>query len=128
MQPIFLVTSMRMFQNSVRRWLIKCFGAEFAEDKCERSHRFLEESLELVQACGCTSEESHRLVDYVFSRPPGEKKQEVGGVAVTLAALCSAQGIDLNDALRVELSRINNKIEAIGEKQRNKPKMSPLPQ
>lgn len=115
------------FQERVKPWMDVCFGAEIAGDKQERNHRFLEESLELVQACDCTAEEVHLLVDYVFGRPVGEKPQEVGGVMVTLAALCLAQGMDMHSAGEVELSRIWTKIGQIREKQAAKPKHSPLP-
>ena len=75
------------FQYRVKPWMDKCFGSTISKDRIERNHRFLEEALELVQACECTAEEAHQLVDYVFSRPIGDKPQEVGGVMVTLAAL-----------------------------------------
>lgn len=84
------------FQDRVQPWMIACFGTEIAGDTVERNHRFLEEALELVQACGCTQSEAHQLVDYVFGRPVGEKPQEVGGVMVTLAALCLAQSLDMH--------------------------------
>lgn len=115
------------FQHRVQPWLLACFGAEIAADKIERNHRFLEEALELVQACGCTASEAHQLVDYVFGRPLGEPAQEVGGVMVTLAALCLAQGLDMHQAGETELTRIWSKVEAIRAKQAAKPKHSPLP-
>ncbi|MGV8869328.1 MAG: hypothetical protein ACOH2S_20615 [Janthinobacterium svalbardensis] len=115
------------FQDRVQPWMMACFGAEIAADGAERNHRFLEESLELVQACGCTPSEAHQLVDYVFGRPVGERAQEVGGVMVTLAALCLAQGLDMHAAGETELARIWTKVEAIRAKQAAKPKHSPLP-
>lgn len=117
------------FQHEVRRWLLQCFGAEIAEDTQERNHRFLEEALELVQSCGCSAEHAHQLVDYVFGRPVGEKGQEVGGVMVTLAALCVAQGLGLSYESAKELRRIHgaNVMEQIRAKQATKPKFSPLP-
>jgi len=115
------------FQQRVLPWLHSCFGATIAADKSERNHRFLEESLELVQACGCTQSEAHQLVDYVFDRPVGETQQEVGGVMVTLAALCLAQQIDMHACGETELARIWTKVEAIRAKQAAKPKHSPLP-
>lgn len=81
------------FQDRVQPWMLECFGAEIAADRKERNHRFLEESLELVQAHGCTQVEAHQRVDYVYGRDIGEKAQEVGGVMATLAALCLAQWI-----------------------------------
>lgn len=116
------------FQARVDEWLIACFGEEIARDAVERNHRFLEESLELVQACGCTASEAHQLVDYVFGRPVGEIGQEIGGVMNTLAALCLAYGRDMIVDGHVEMDRCWQKIDKIREKQRNKPKHSPLPQ
>lgn len=115
------------FQQRVQPWMMDCFGPEISADRIERNHRFLEEALELVQACGCTASEAHQLVDYVFGRPMGDKQQEVGGVMVTLAALCLAQGLDMHAAGDVELARIWTKVEAIRAKQAAKPKHSPLP-
>ena len=105
-----------------------CFGLEIAADKSQRNHRFLEEALELVQACDCTADEAHQLVDYVYGRDVGEVNQEVGGVMVTLAALCLAQEIDMHSGGEKELERIWTKVEQIREKQANKPRYSPLPQ
>jgi hypothetical protein len=91
-------------------------------------HRFLEEALELAQASGCSREDAHRLVDYVFSRNIGQAELEAGGVMVTLAALCSACGIDMDQAANRELERNWSRIEAIRQKQTRKRVGSPLPQ
>jgi hypothetical protein len=117
------------FQQRVQPWMMECFGPEISADAVERNHRFLEEALELVQACGCTMSEAHQLVEYVFNRPVGEKSQEVGGVRVTLSALCLAQEINEDQAAETELARINQPeiIEKIRAKQAAKPKHSPLP-
>lgn len=120
--------SERSFQDRVLPWLLDCFGSDIANDAIERNHRFLEEALELVQACSCTQSEAHQLVDYVYGRPIGEKNQEVGGVMVTLAALCLAQKLDMHNAGETELARIWTKVEQIRAKQAAKPKNSPLPQ
>jgi hypothetical protein len=115
------------FQSRVQPWMMACFGAEISADRIERNHRFLEEALELVQSTGCTQSEAHQLVDYVYGRPQGEINQEVGGVMVTLAALCLANGIDMHEAAETELARIWTKVEKIRAKQAAKPKHSPLP-
>lgn len=115
------------FQDRVQPWMMACFGPEISSDTIERNHRFLEESLELVQACGCTQSEAHQLVDYVYGDHIGEPKQEAGGVMVTLAALCLAHGIDMHEAGETELSRIWTMVEKIRTKQAAKPKHSPLP-
>ena len=115
------------FQQRVQPWMMTCFGPEISADRIERNHRFLEESLELVQSLGCTASEAHQLVDYVFGRPAGEPAQEAGGVMVTLAALCLASGLDMHACGETELTRIWTKVEAIRAKQAAKPKHSPLP-
>jgi hypothetical protein len=114
------------FQSRTHDWLLACFGQEISSDKVERNHRFLEEALELVQASGTTIEEAYRLVDYVYSRPVGEAHQEVGGVLLTLAALCSAHGLSMIDCGETELARVWTKVEIIRAKQAAKPKNSPL--
>lgn len=118
----------RPFQARVDDWLIACFGEKIARDREERNHRFIEEALELVQANGCTRSEAHQLVDYFFDRPVGEPAQEVGGVMNTLAALCLANGLDIEQAGETELTRVWTKVEQIRAKQAAKPKHSPLPQ
>lgn len=115
------------FQHRVDPWLLACFGETIARDKTERSHRFLEEALEAVQAAGTTRSEAYQLVDYVFDRPPGDLNQEVGGVEVTLAAFCLAFGINKALAAETELTRCWTKVEKIRAKQQAKPQFSPLP-
>lgn len=115
------------FQERVNEWMQACFGSVIAGDTYERNCRFLEEALELMQACGLGYDDCHMLIDYVFSRPVGDKAQEVGGVAVTLAALCNAQGLSVEQCGEDELSRVWANIERIRAKQANKPIRSPLP-
>ena len=110
------------FQQRVLDWMARCFSPEICNDKRERNHRFLEESLELVQSLGGSREEAHRMVDYVFGRAAGEPKQELGGVMVTLAALCAPNRLDLRDAAEAELAAIWSDIEAIRAKQAVKPR------
>lgn len=128
MDTPMLWSAMTDFQNRINHWMLHCFGAKIAGDKRERNHRFLEESLELVQSCGCTASEAHQLVDYVFGRPKGKKRQEAGGVMVTLAALANAQCIDLGIAAEDERARIWKNVDVIRAKQAAKPKHGPLPQ
>lgn len=116
------------FQKRVVNWLMECFSMEVCRDGTERNHRFLEESLELVQSLGCTASEAHQLVDYVFGRPVGEPDQELGGVQVTLAALCFPHDLDMDAARERELARVWTKIDKIRAKQAAKPKHSPLPE
>ena len=91
------------------------------------NHLIAPSHADVIQACGATRSEAHQLVDYVFNRPVGDKPQEVGGVMVTLAALCLAHQMDMHKAGEIELARIWTKVEQIRAKQATKPKHSPLP-
>lgn len=115
------------YQHRVQPWLIACFGAQVAYDMTERCDRFIEEAIELAQSVGHSAERAHALVDYVYGRPKGEPEQEVGGVMVTLAALCLAANMDMRAAGDKELDRIWTKIDAIRAKQAAKPRGSALP-
>jgi hypothetical protein len=115
------------FQSRVAPWMMECFGPVISADTEERNHRFFEEAAELVQACGMKRDHAHALVDYVYDRTVGERAQEVGGVMVTLAALCRAQCIDMHDAGEAELARIWTMAETIRAKQAAKPRGSALP-
>ncbi|AZS21738.1 hypothetical protein CSW63_14480 [Caulobacter sp. FWC26] len=123
--PDRVVTS---FQERVEKWLEACFPPSVRSDSSERTHRFLEEALELAQANGCTRGDAIALVEYVFGRPQGQPDQEVGGVLVTLASLCSATGLNMDEAGDRELDRNWKRIDAIRAKQQSKPHGSPLPQ
>jgi hypothetical protein len=123
-----VAAGIRSFQERVEAWLEACFPLEVRSNRSERTHRFLEEALELAQANGCSRADALALVDYVFGRPKGDPAQEVGGVMVTLASLCSATGLNMDQAGDVELSKNWDRIELIREKQRLKPHGSPLPQ
>ena len=108
--------------------MLACFGADIASDRIERADRFTEEALELAQTIpGFTADRAHALVDYVFGRDVGERGQEVGGVMVTLAALCDTFDISIDAEAKRELARIWTKVEQIRAKQAAKPTVSALP-
>lgn len=115
------------FQARVGAWVRSCFGPDAEKDLRERSHRFLEEALELAQASGCTKEEALQLVEYTFSRPVGDPVDEVGGTITTLAALSNALNIQMDIAGDHALQRNWNNIEKIRAKWLRKPKFGPLP-
>jgi hypothetical protein len=113
---------MSEFQPAVLAWMLDCFGEALTYDRQERGIRFMEEATELVQASGITVDQAHALVDYVYNREVGEPEQEVGGVMVTLAALCTALSIDLTKEANTELDRIAGLIPQIREKHGKKPR------
>lgn len=95
------------FQQRIDEWMHETFVDTIRTNKVERAMRFLEESLELCQSLGLTSEQAGKIQDYVYSRPIGETHQEVGGVMVTLAALCGTAGLNMANCGELELARIN---------------------
>jgi hypothetical protein len=117
------------FQSRVLPWLMECFGAEIAADRVERCDRFIEEALELAQSLDWPKERAHALVEYVYGRPLGEPYQEIGGVMVTLAALCQCIGLEMQSAGDDELERIMRPeiVLKIRAKQAAKPTGSALP-
>lgn len=129
-QPTTSPNMVETFQNRVAAWMDECFTPAIKADRLERCDRFIEEALELVQTEPTFSaDRAHALVDYVFGRPVGEGEQEVGGVGVTLAALCGPFGIDMMAAFERELDRITapEVIAKIRAKQAAKPVGSALP-
>jgi hypothetical protein len=117
------------YQRSIHKWMVSCFGPEIARDRMERNFRFLEEALELFQSQACSRQDAHRLVDYVFDRPVGDLHQEVGGVMVTLMALCNAAGLSADGCGEMELERISDPgmIAKIRAEKAAKDIRSPLP-
>ena len=99
---------MQQFQNDMAEWGYEVLGREVMENQKVRAYRFLEEALELAQACGVSAEETAELTAYTFGRPIGEVDQEVGGVMSTLTLLVEAYGLDLACCAWGELARISN--------------------
>ena len=106
------------YQSRVNEWMMTCFGADITNSLEERCLRFFEEAGELCQALGMTEGQARDLVAYTWSRDKGEPSQEVGGVMVTLAAMCHTAGLDMMADGETELARINTTetIEAIRRK------------
>jgi hypothetical protein len=94
------------WQTKMVSWVKTRLGSS-AMDTHERGMRFLEESLELVQAVGITEEEIEKVRQYVFSKPIGRVVQEIGGVVTTLLTLAQSQDVDMNIAGLMEIDRIH---------------------
>src|SRR5580704_6605978 len=80
-------------QAMIINWARMAFGEAEATGIPQRGLRLLEEAIETFQACGGDEAIAHKLVKYVFERPPGQVAQELGGVAVTVLALAAAAGL-----------------------------------
>jgi hypothetical protein len=96
-------------QRIVVDWGRRAFGDAQMASPQQRAVRLLEEAIEAYQACGAPRAMAHRLVDFVFDRPPGEVGQELGGVAVTLLALAHASGLDADGQEVTEIARCLSK-------------------
>jgi len=121
------VRSLNDFQMSIYQWMRECFGLSVVCNIQERNFRFIEEAMELVQSLGCTKTDVQRVMDYVYDRPKGDPAQEVGGVMVTLAGLCSITSLDMSLCAEQEGNRIWNAMDAIRAKQQTKPVPSGTP-
>jgi len=95
------------YQDRVGEWMVTCFGVDITKNLQERCFRFFEEAGELCQTLGMTEQQARDLVAYTWGRDKGEPEQEVGGVMVTLAAMCHAAGLDMEAAGETELARID---------------------
>lgn len=115
------------FQSESMQWYSECFGDRISDFKIERTHRFIEESLELAQAVGCSKRDVLKIVDYVYARDRGGLNEEAGGSLLTLSLLCSALGIDMEDAGWKELDKVWKLIAKIRRKRMNQDADSPRP-
>lgn len=116
------------YQQRVAKWMSVCFADDVCKDIQERGDRLLEETLEYLQAHGYDPARVATLTQYVYSRPVGEPKQELGGVMVTLAAHANAVGLDMQGCGEVELNRVWGLIDKIRAKQASKRDIhGPLP-
>jgi len=108
-------------QAIATNWAIKAFGVEHVLDGRVRALRFLEEAVELAQALGVTKQKVVLLLDTVYNKPPGDKKQEIGGSFLTLLVLCSSTTDDPETCLENELFRVLQKpIEEFAERNKTK--------
>ncbi len=96
-------------------------GRTSADSTAERNLRFLEEAVELVQACSCSKEEALKVVDYVFSRSRGTPAIEIGDVMISLAALANRHEVNMEEAGELRLIGCWQNVEHIRAKQAEKP-------
>lgn len=96
-------------QTMIASWAELAFGREEATGVPQRGLRLLEEAIEAYQACGGDEALAHKLVKFVFERPPGQVGQELGGVAVTVLALAAAAGLSADEEECREIHRVLSK-------------------
>ena len=96
-------------QEMVASWAELAFGRDQSTSIPQRGLRLLEEAIEAFQACGGDEVMAHKLVSFVFARPPGTIGQELGGVAVTVLALAAAAGLSADEEECREVDRVLSK-------------------
>jgi NTP pyrophosphatase (non-canonical NTP hydrolase) len=96
-------------QEMIASWAELAFGRQEAISLPQRGLRLLEEAIEAFQACGGDEAMAHKLVKFVFERPPGEVGQELGGVAVTVLALAAAANLSADEEECREIHRVLSK-------------------
>lgn len=72
----------------------------------ERVARLVEEAAELAQAEDIPLEFVLRIVRHVYSKAPGDPKQELGGLGVTLLAYAASKEISADACEALEVERI----------------------
>lgn len=105
--PQSICTALRdQRQRTVIEWAERCFGRKTVRQDDERALRLLEEAMEVAQALDVSQERCVALLDHVYGRPAGTIDREIGGVCVTLLALCEHLGHSADLCERHEISRI----------------------
>lgn len=92
-------------QQQVADWTTRTFGPSTMQPS-ERVARFMEEAIELAQACGVQPSLIEKLTAHVYAKPVGEPSQEMGGVGITLLALAASLGFSAEVAERTEWARV----------------------
>ena len=95
-------------QKKVYEWCVAAFG-EINAQPAQRALRFLEEAIELTQACKVPKDFVERLVTYVYGQPEGDIIQELGGVSLTLLALAQSLNVSAESAEALEIGRVLSK-------------------
>ena len=92
-------------QKRIFDWSVETYGPSAATFD-ERALRFLEEALELAQACGIEEDMVGRLAARVYEQEPGPVFKELGQTALMLEALSECRNTDLDEAANAEFERI----------------------
>lgn len=96
-------------QSRVAKWCADAFGQEQTTSVEQRGLRLAEETIEAAQAAECNPATLHKLVDYVYARPVGELRQELGGVGLCLLAMANAASLSADDIECAEIARVFSK-------------------
>lgn len=97
---------MSQFSRIATAWALRSFGEAHLTNVPERSLRVVEEAIEFCQSLGVPKETILACVENVYSKPPGDPLQELGGTIMTTAIQCEVMGVEVDDVGELELQRV----------------------
>lgn len=107
-------------QKLIAEWCIAAFGKDHAASVEQRGLRLVEEVIEAAQAAQCDPGILHKLIDYIYKKPAGDLRQELGGVGICLLAIASAAGLNAEETENAECTRVLSKPLAFFTERNNK--------
>lgn len=116
------IPASNVLQRRVAQFLKDCFTDDPVVRPKVRVYRFLEEAMELAQSMEVSKEDATKLVDYVFGRPVGDVKQELGGVVFTLVGVANSLDMDIIEEGHASVDEAYGRIDKIREKSKTKPR------
>lgn len=95
-------------QSDVLAWAVRSFGP-IAQNVDERAARIAEEAIEIAQVEGVPLDTIKRIADRVYSRPAGERWQEIGGTMIGILSYAEIVGLSMAECTRREFDRVLSK-------------------
>lgn len=86
-------------------WAVQMFGP-IALDRRERLARFMEEAIELAHAEEMPPQMIARIVDRVYTRPPGNTPKEIGQAQACLECFAESIGLSSDIEAKIEWGRV----------------------
>lgn len=86
-------------------WAVRMFGP-IALDRRERLARFMEEAIELAHAEEMPPAMIAKIIDRVYSRPPGKTPKEVGQAQACLECFAESVGLSADVEAHAEFMRV----------------------
>lgn len=102
------MTNSKVLSQLILNWAASTWG-DTAYNPTERAMRMFEEAAETAQAMNLTEEVCSMILTRTFKRPKDDPRKEIGGLLVTVYALCAILDISPSEALATELTRMLSK-------------------
>lgn len=94
-------------QQEVLDWATEMFGP-VARNLDERGARLAEEAIEVAHTAGVPIEVIIKIAERIYTKPKGEMRSEIGGVALTLDAICALVGTNPDWEAMQEFDRVTH--------------------